>query len=277
MEETLHKYGRYTRDEGWRVYAGCERALGRLQVHHLLGRLRAGERPAECVPAPPAGRTLVEFAAAAWTPFYGRVFRDRTVPGHHREPRWLAFTAALAERMARDAALPLAEAAERLFAEVASAAVEEDLARQAAAWDEPCPFGAFRYDAHDDYAALHFHNVCMPDSPFAEPARLFRSLAAIAAEIRERAPAVRRIGVDSWIDHLPVFQALFPPAFAASLAPTDPDNKGGNGWWGQFIRRTGGLHEERAERLRRTRQFEFPRAHGECAFDDFCRHVTAHA
>ncbi len=61
--------------------------------------------------------------------------------------------------------------------------------------------------------------------------------------------------------------------FAASLTPTDPDNKCGNGWWGQFIGRTGHLKESMAEKLRKERKFTFVRSHGECSFAAFREHV----
>ncbi|MFH1022381.1 MAG: hypothetical protein V1809_03245 [Planctomycetota bacterium] len=270
----LHKYGGYPRQKGWDVFCACSRQMARLQVYHLLNCLRAGERPAECVPAPPPGRTLVEFAAAAWTPFHAVYFRDPSFPGHHREPAWLAFAEGIESRIRRHPDMPLASLTDFIYDECVAARVEEDLKKNLATWDEPCPFGAFRYDAHDDYVALHFHNVYMPESPFEKPERLFQSLRDIAEDIRRRGLAVRRIGVDSWIDYLEPFQALFPASFAKSLAPTSPDNKAGNGWWGQFILRTGAFHEKRAERLRQTRRFDYVRAHGECGFDEFCAHIA---
>ena len=270
----MHKYGSYTREKGLDIYCACSRQLARLQIYHRLNCLRAGERPAECIPNPPPGRTLVEFACAAWTPFHGRHFRDRSVPGHHREPRWLAFTAALAERISQNQNRNLPELTEVIYKELVASLIEDELKKEWESWDEPCPFGAFRYDdPHDEYVAMHFHNVYMPESPFKEPARLFRSLQDVVHDIRRRGLKVRRIGVDSWIDYLEPVQALFPPAFKQSITPTSPDVKGGNGWWGQFIGRTGEFHEPRAERLRQTRKFDFVRAHAECGFDDFCRHI----
>ena len=269
----MHKYGNYSPQEGWDIQCACSRQLARLQVYHLLHCLRAGDRPAGCVPAPPPGRTLVEFAAAAWLPFHNTHFRDRAVPGHHREPAWLAFAAALERRLAAGQALGLAELTEAVYGDLIAPVVEEGLRKDRPTWAEPCPFGAFSYTLNGEYAALHFHNVYMPGSPFREPAQLVRSLRDIAADLRRREPGIGRIGVDSWVNNLRPFQALFPPAYGGSLTPTDPDSKGGLGWWGQFILRTGHFNEERAQRLRQTRQFDFLRLHGECAFEDFCRHI----
>lgn len=272
----LLRYGSYTRDQGWAIWSDTLRKLAQLQVYHFVNCLRAGVRPAECIPHPPPGRTLVEFAAAAWLPFYGRSFRDPTVPGHHREPNWLAFTAAIEERIRRGQSLGVPELASSLYRDVVEAVAEADLAHEAKKWDDPCPFGPFRYDdPHEGYSAMHFHNAYMPESPFQDPGRLHRMLLAMVEDIERRGLDVRRVGVDSWVNHIRPFQACFPPSFAASITPTSIDNKGGKGWWGQFILRTAGFNEERAESLRRTRKFDFWRAHAECSFDEFRRHVRA--
>ncbi|HWE06315.1 MAG TPA: hypothetical protein VG274_06375, partial [Rhizomicrobium sp.] len=142
-------------------------------------------------------------------------------------------------------------------------------------WDAPLRFGAFAYDASEDYVALHFHNAYRPDSPFDHGEDLRRSLRTIVDDIRARELKIARIGVDSWINSVAPFQSLFPQAFAASLEPTDPDNKGGHGWWGQYISRTGTLNEKRAQRLRETRQFDVVRTHGECAYELFRMHVES--
>jgi len=269
----LYKYGAYGFEKGYAIFCECERQLARLQIYHLVNSLRAGDRPRECQPTPPAGRTLVEFATAAWTPFHGRFFRDKSVPGHHREPAWLAFAERLEQILTQQADAPLETIVEVVFDELVTAPLARYLEHERPDWEAPCPFGAFRYDAHDSYVALHFHNAYMPESPFAQPRRLVASLCDIIDDIDQRGLTIERIGVDSWIDYLPPFQALFPAEFAASLTPTDPDNKAGNGWWGQFIQRTGELNEPRAQRLRQTRRFDYVRTHGECSFAAFRGHV----
>jgi hypothetical protein len=273
----LRKYGHYSCQEGWTIYSQCERDLAQLQIYHLANCLRAGERPVECRVQPPAGRTLVEFAAAAWTPFYGRFFRDGTVPGHHREPGWLAFAARLEAILANVPAMSLETLSGLVYDELVAAPMVKYLAHERTEWEEDRPFGIWRYEPQEDYVALHIHNVYMPESPFAHMPQLFAWLRQIVEVIERRGLPIARIGVDSWINWLPAFQSLFPPAFAASLTPTTPDNKGGNGWWGQFIARTGHLHQGRAQQLRRTRQFKYVRAHGECGFDAFREHVRRNA
>lgn len=276
MAESLRKWGRYGCEQGWAIYSQCERDLAKLEIYHLVNCLRCGDRPAECRQQPPGGRTLVEFATAAWTPFYNRFFRDRSIPGRHREPGWLAFTDRLSQMLAAHGGGPLEPLVEAVYGELVAQPLEHYLACERREWEEDRPFGIWRYDAHEDYVALHIHNVYMPDSPFAHGPEVFAGLRKIIHDIERRGLKPMRIGVDSWINALPAFQAFFPAAFAASLVPSDPDNKAGNGWWGQFISRTGQLNPRRAEHLRRTRQFEYVRTHGECPFEAFRKHVLSH-
>ncbi|GEM_PF-2828534 len=273
MSEQLHKYGRYGCEEGWAIYSQCERDIARLVVYHLANSLRAGDRPAECVVQPPAGRTLVEYAAAAWTPFYARLFMDAAAPAHCREPAWLAFATRLEQILTACADVPLERVAQHVYDELLAAPMVKYLAQQRKEWEEDRPFGLWRYDARNDYIALHIHNVYMPESPFAHMPQLFASLGQIIDDIDSRGLKIARIGVDSWINSMLPFQRLFPAEFATSLAPTTRDAKGGNGWWGQFISRTGHLHEPRAQRLRQMRRFDYVRTHGECSFARFREHV----
>lgn len=269
----LHKYGQYGCEEGWAIYCQCERDLAKLMIYHLIDRLRCGDRPAACCEQVPEGRRLVEYSAAAWTPFHVRLFQDPKVDGHHREPGWLAFTDRLEQMVAQGAATPLKTLTEDVYAELMPDPMERYLSVQRKDWEADRPFGLWQYGVHGDYVALHVLNVYMPDSPFAHGAEIFAALDQIIHEIDQRGLKIVRIGVDSWINSLPPFQRFFPEQFARSLAPTTPDAKGGNGWWGQFISRTGQLHQRRAELLRCTRQFEFVRTHGECTFEALRQHV----
>jgi hypothetical protein len=117
MGEMLRKWGQYGREEGWAIYSQCERDLAKLEIYHLLNSLRCGDRPEECRQQVPPGRSLVEFAAAAWTPFHGRFFRDRAIAGHHREPGWIAFTDRLSQMMAGCAGAPLEVLTEEIYGE----------------------------------------------------------------------------------------------------------------------------------------------------------------
>jgi hypothetical protein len=115
----------------------------------------------------------------------------------------------------------------------------------------------------------------MPDSPFRHPSELVEGLQGIIDDISARSLDIRSLSCESWINYLAPFQALFPKSYIDSLTPTTPDNKGGNGWWGQYIDKTGRLNEKRAQTLRDTRQFDFPRARGECPYSDFVAHIKS--
>jgi len=256
----------------WQQECQLQRDLAELQVYHLFDRLRAGEVPAECNPAPPPGRTVFEFATAAWTTFYSYYFRDADA-GDHREPAWLAFTERL--RNVFDGGSNLDAAVERGCRLLEPHVAERD-ARMRDTFGAVSPFGCFRYDYSDEsrYVAMHFANAYEPQSPFDHMDRLVASLADIIEDIAANGYTVDRIGCDSWLDNVPAFQSCFPPSFAASMVPTNPDTKNGYGWWGQFIDRTGSLHEGRARQLKRTRRFRYPRMHAECPYTDFVEHVN---
>lgn len=273
MDKAYYKYGAYGFEKGLAIFCEAEEQLARLQIYHLVNSLRSGDRPAECTPDVPAGRTLVEFAAAAWAPFYQRFFRDPLVPGHHREPAWLAFAARLEQILTEQAKASIGVVSEIIFDELVSAPFGAYLEKEKRDWVGPYGFGVFRYDVHEEYVALHIHNCLMPESPFADVAMLFSFLQQIVDDIARRGLKIQRIGVDSWLNNLPPFQSLFPQEFTATMAPSDPDNKAGNGWWGQYFLRTGHFHQQRAARLRESRRFDYVRTHAECSFERFCEHV----
>jgi hypothetical protein len=275
VKTAYYHYGQYSEDEGWRINCQCHRDLAKLQIYNLLNCLRAGDRPAECVPNPPAGRTLVEFSAAAWTPFHPRFFKDSSFPGHHREPEWLKFTKSLETLISKGRSEPLDALTEKVYHKLVEKPLAKFLEAEKAWWADERPFGSFVYDYHDDYVAMHIYNVYMPDSLFNYTNDSFQMLKLIMDDIQKKQYSVQRIGVDSWINWLEPFKALFPASYAKSFVETTPDNKGGNGWWGQYIRRTGELNEKRAQVLRETRKFDYTRVHAECLYKDFCEHVEA--
>jgi len=266
----------YDLETAWRKMCQVQRDLAKLQLYHLFDRLRAGEVPAECNPSPPPGRGLFEFAAAAWTTFHSYYFRDPGVPGHHKEPAWLAFAERLEKIFVDGADAPLDVLTERAYP-LLLPEIEKREVRQRPQFFRPRPFGCFSYDYREPqgYVALHFSNVYAPDSPFADMRRLFASLQDIVEDITAKGCVVERIGCDSWVDNLPPFKACFPPSFAASMTPTNPDAKTGFGWWGQFIDRTLSLHQQRARLLRESRQFKYHRMHAECPYEEFVQHVQA--
>ncbi|MCD6364797.1 MAG: hypothetical protein J7M14_02875 [Planctomycetes bacterium] len=264
-----YKYGRYDPQEGWRIYEQCRRQVVRLQIYHLFDCFEAGLRPLECKKGPPPGRTVMEFMAAAWTGLY-RYFRTAEAHGH-TEPEWLEFTCVL-EGVERKYHGRLDEIVDVVYGIVLDR-LNESLARQYEQWEAPRYYGVFGWQVRDDYIAMHFHNVHRPDSPFERPAVLLQCLGIIIDEIAEKGYDIKRIGMDSWVNNLKGFQAVFPPSYAASLTPTNPDVKGGDGWWGQFVTRTGEFNHRRARILRETRRFEFARLHGECPYEEFRLYV----
>ena len=138
-------------------------------------------------------------------------------------------------------------------------------------------FGCFRYDFQEknNGVNLHFRNACVPASPFADMSRLFASLKELVADIEARGLAPQTMGCGSWINNLVPFQALFPPSYAAALNPTSPEDKMGDGWWGQFVSRKETLHKPRADLLRNELRFEFPRLRGDCPFAEFKAYITS--
>ncbi len=140
-------------------------------------------------------------------------------------------------------------------------------------------FGSFRYDTHPERegVSLHIRNNSMPRSCFEDRRECFLRLRDLCAHARTRPFAVRTITCGSWLNDVPVFLSFFPPAYAAGLAASPPENRSGWGWWGQFIDKTGHLHAGRAARLLATGEFPHPRKEGRCSFDEFEAHVLRHA
>jgi hypothetical protein len=140
-------------------------------------------------------------------------------------------------------------------------------------------FGSFRYDRHPEREAvsLHIRNNSMPRSCFEDLGECFRHLRDLCAHARGCPFPVRTITCGSWLNSVPVFLKLFPPAYAAGLVPSPTDKISGWGWWGQFIDRTGRMHARRAEQLLATGQFPCIRSDGECSFDEFEAHVRRNA
>jgi hypothetical protein len=131
-------------------------------------------------------------------------------------------------------------------------------------------FGCFRgtYDPALQRLTLHVRNAVRPQSPFNDMAARRAELRALCGEFARIAEPPREIRCASWLNALPAFRALFPPAFARSLEPEGPFPTG-LGWWGQLIGRDGRLNRRRAEALRQNGRFEFPRLSGVCPFRMF--------
>ena len=114
--------------------------------------------------------------------------------------------------MAQAATAPLETLTEDVYAELVAEPIERYLSVQRKDWEADRPFGLWQYGVHGDYVALHILNVYMPDSPFAHGAEIFAALDRIIQEIDHRGLKIVRIGVDSWINSLPPYPAVFPGA-----------------------------------------------------------------
>lgn len=138
-------------------------------------------------------------------------------------------------------------------------------------------FGSFRYHPHPNEHAisLHIRNNCMPRSPFDDLPACFRFLRRLGETASATEPfEIAEVMCGSWLNDLPVFLSLFPLSYRESLEVSPPDSKGGFGWWGQLIDKTGRLHAKRAAMILETGVFPHPRKTGRCSFEEFMRHLS---
>jgi hypothetical protein len=103
--------------------------------------------------------------------------------------------------------------------------------------------------------ARHFYNAACPESPFADAEALRDDLRHCVHASSREVPGVEWVQCGSWVNNLPPFQSLFPPAYVASMVATRPEAKTGCGWWGQFVTSEGSLTEARARRLLEVDEF----------------------
>ena len=130
-------------------------------------------------------------------------------------------------------------------------------------------FGCFRYDyANDGCVHLHFHNLEAPNSPLADLSKRRRDLIQIIQEIEAKELRPISVHFDSWMNNLSTILELFPESFTRSLAASEEFPKG-YGWWGQFVTRDNRVHKRRAELMKETGRFEYPRLTGNCPWNDF--------
>jgi len=267
-------FGGYDEEKGWAIFQSCFEDICRLQLYHLFYCLRCGDVPAECKTGAPAGRRVFEFATAAWTPFYNRFFREPGKGYKHNEPEWFDFTGKLEILFKEGDNVSLDTLVQQAFPYL-SEKLKGFLINEKAKGNPVSTHGAFSYNINpdSDYVALHFHNVHMPVSPFSNMTWMFQSLKSIIDDIGIQGLRVNRIGMDSWLNSIEALQACFPPEYTHSITATDIDNKAGNGWWGQFIGRTGNFNSKYAQELKDTGKFRYPRSHAECLYTDLVKHV----
>ena len=136
--------------------------------------------------------------------------------------------------------------------------------------NRPDYFGCFRYEFHpgDRSINLHFQNTEQPRSPLEHLDKRRQDLRRIVADVEAQQLQPDCVRFDTWMNNLKPIQALFPESFLKSLTPAEEFPKG-QGWWGQFVTRDGGLNARRAEVLLSQGRFEFARQMGQCPWPEF--------
>lgn len=151
-----------------------------------------------------------------------------------------------------------------LLAGVEAAATDEDAARRAHGYylsrlDQIPRFsherhwGCFGFEWRPEQAAarIHFSNQDAPEPGALSHLRVAarrEELRTMFAAAREELPAAQWVIGGSWLYNLEAYRRLFPPAYAASATPTEPETQF-RSLWGQFLRSDGALNKERAATL----------------------------
>jgi len=133
------------------------------------------------------------------------------------------------------------------------------------------PYGCFTRDYRPPFVHLHFSNATRPRSPFEDMPALVRSLLHLLEERQRDEPGITTVACSSWLNSLPPFQDLFPPAWHASAQLAPPNYTGG--WWGQMEDRTGLLHARNAQHLQETGEFRFRCLRRACSLEELQKHL----
>lgn len=200
-------------------------------------------------------------------------------PGAAEEPAWQALQQRLLAACRRHGEDPDTGALEESFLQDVRGFVDDRYlaevlyARYQENYHQATPYYGFTHDVDGARLTLHFTNTVDPDSPLRHLPELRAGLQRLLAEARERHPELTFAYCGSWLNSVPRFTDLFPPAWLQSAEDSPPAGHGG--WWGQFTDRTGALHQENAQYLRQTGEFRFPFRRCTCALDDLQRHLAA--
>jgi hypothetical protein len=140
--------------------------------------------------------------------------------------------------------------------------------------DRPYECWTFNYDA--DRIHLHIYNVYRPHSPLGDMRPEFTaSLLQLLKDSLVRRPDVQTVACGSWLNSVPTFLDLFPPAWAQS-AVLSPEVRYTMGYWGQFTDRRGGFHHPNGNALRQTGNFRYPAQRCHCAIHEAIAHLDSH-
>ena len=112
--------------------------------------------------------------------------------------------------------------------------------------------------------SLHIANVYRPDSVFDHSEEFATDLLRIIEDTCAEKPCIETVFCGSWMNNLPSFQRFFPPEWVFNLHRPVFHNDT-NGIWGQYIRRTGGLHKRNACHLRTRGRHRYPLIHSQCS------------
>lgn len=241
-----------------------------VQLRLLHGKLRD---PAALPAGAPGDSNVLrrtDRLARHWT-MLSMVFQNAThTPTHLDNPAWAARIGVLQALFARYPGPSDGEAFETRALDALIELLDAGWKAYERSDAERPWFGCFRgeVDPATRCLSLHVRNAVRPRSPFEDPAGRQAELRAICLEAERSGEPPREVRCASWLNSLPAFQALFPQAYAESLKPEGPF-PAGLGWWGQLIGRDGTLHRRRAEALRQTGHFEYPRLAGLCPFRVF--------
>ncbi len=127
------------------------------------------------------------------------------------------------------------------------------------------PYGAWNVTFRaENVMSVHITNIYRPDSIFDYPDDFANDLLRLVRDVREEYPRIDTVFCGSWLNNLPPFQAFFPPEWEMNLHRPCRHNDT-NGIWGQYVSRTGNLHEKNADYLRRRGVHRYPLIHSQCS------------
>lgn len=137
--------------------------------------------------------------------------------------------------------------------------------------------GSLKYDAPatatSREVSFHIGNAIAPVSIFADPAYLPGCLLDLMNQTEAKYGA-NTLRTGTWLNSLPRWLELFPPAWQASLTPINTNICWHYGFWGQFVSAKGTLNAKYAQRLRETGVFPYYPREGRCTFAALRGHLV---
>lgn len=195
---------------------------------------------------------------------------------------WQELKSQIIERYRRQGANPDTDALEAWVLEQDLPYIHRNLPKQFQdGWVRPMstPYFGFSYEFRPEYdtnhtadfLTLHFRNWFTPDSPLNHQDKLLQGLDSLVADSAIERPDVTDVQCATWVNSLPKFARLFPTSWMHHAVQGAPGNH--TGWWGQFMDRTGRLHERNAMLLRKTGEFPHPHLKCKCTIAELREHL----